>query len=160
MNERFKEKLAGDERIARDIRTVTAMIEITCKGTHKDRERSPLVSDAAEAGVYGKRSPVLCEECAELTRYAETRRAFCPKHPKPFCSYCDTHCYRAKEREQIIHVMRYAGPRSLFSRHWLRAIQHVIDGRKAKKAHLAAGGTLPPRRPRQEGVTPAPEDKE
>ena len=160
MNERFAKKLADDERIAKDIRTVTAMIEITCKGTHQDRERTPLESDAAEGGVYGKRIPILCEECAELTRYAEARRAYCPKDPKPFCAYCDIHCYRAKERKEIIDVMRYAGRRSLFTRHWLGAIKHVIDGRKAKKAHLAAGGTLPPKRTRDKTTSGTTQEKE
>lgn len=158
---RFAERLGTDAKIAKDIRTVTAMIEITCKGEHKDRVRTPLASEAVDAGVYGKRTPILCEECAELTRYAEKRRVYCPKHPKPFCAYCDVHCYRQKERDEIIHVMRYAGPRSLFSRHWLRAIEHVIDGRKAKREHLAAGGTLPPKRSKTDkttnGTTTGPE---
>ena len=160
LNERFAQKLDADERIAEDIRTVTAMIEIACKGTHSDRERTPLLSDAAESGVYARRPVILCEECAELARYAEARRAFCPKDPKPFCAYCDVHCYRAAERKRIIDVMRYAGRRSLFTRHWLGAIRHVLDGRKARKAHLAAGGTLPSMRSRDKTTTGTTQEKE
>ena len=135
MNERIAKRVEQDPKVAHDITTVTYMIEIHCKGNHADRERPLLHSDGTELGIYGKHIPHVCEECAELVRYAEKRRAYCPKDPKPFCSYCDTHCYAPAQRQSITEVMRYAGPRTMFSRHFPAAVKHVMDGRAAKREH-------------------------
>jgi predicted amidophosphoribosyltransferase len=105
-----------------------------CVGVHKGAARSTLTSDGADLGVYGNRLPVVCEECAGLLRYAEQRRAYCPKDPKPFCSHCDTHCYAPEMREQMREVMRYAGPRSMFHGHAIDGVKHLIEGRKARAA--------------------------
>lgn len=131
---RFTQRVA-DPKVAHDIRVVSGLIEIYCKGTHQDRSRSPLDSAASQLGVYGSHPPKMCEECADHARYAETRRAYCPQDPKPFCAHCETHCYKPDEAEWERRVMRYAGPRSLFSRYASDAIKHMRDSRRWRKTH-------------------------
>ncbi|MDO8963579.1 MAG: nitrous oxide-stimulated promoter family protein [Coriobacteriia bacterium] len=132
MNETFARKMA-DPAARKDTRLLGDFSAIYCRGVHRSSVRTGLVSDGADLGVYGSKPPAVCDECAELLRYAEKRRAYCPKDPKPFCSYCDTHCYRADMREQMRAVMRYAGPRSIFHGHAIDGIRHVIEGRRAKR---------------------------
>jgi hypothetical protein len=132
VNETFVKRMS-EPAVRKDTRLLGDFSAIYCKGMHPEAKRRPLVSDGAELGVYGRGAPVVCAECAELLVYAEKRRAFCPKDPKPFCSYCDTHCYKTDMREQMREVMRYAGPRSLLHGHAIDGIRHVIDGRRAKK---------------------------
>ncbi|MGV8083199.1 MAG: nitrous oxide-stimulated promoter family protein [Coriobacteriia bacterium] len=119
--------------VARDIKVLGGLAEIWCRGHHRAAERRPVATPAAKAGVYGARRPVLCAECEAHLVYAEKRRALCPKDPKPFCSYCDTHCYKRDEREWLRRMMRYAGPRSLFSRHAVHAVRHLIAGAAHRK---------------------------
>lgn len=137
MSDRFAAKMR-DPEVAKDTRLLGDFAVIYCNGVHPERERTPLVSDGAELGVYGRKLPVICDECAALLAYAEKRRAFCPKDPKPFCSYCDTHCYREAEREFMREVMRYAGPRSIVRGHAIDSVKHLMEGRKARKAVAAA----------------------
>jgi hypothetical protein len=133
MQDRFAEKMAEDAARS-DTRLLGDFTRIYCRGVHGDVHRSPLASDGADLSVYGTRPPTVCDECAELLRYAEKRRAYCTKDPKPFCSYCDTHCYSADMRERMREVMRYAGPRSLFHGHAIDGVKHLIEGRRARKA--------------------------
>jgi hypothetical protein len=132
MNQRFRDRMS-DPEVVHDTRLLGDFCVIYCKGNHAGRERIPLTSDAATLGVYRK-SPVVCEECAELLRYAEQRRASCSKEPKPFCSYCDTHCYKPEMRESMREVMRYSGPRSVMHGHAIDSVRHLIDGRRARAA--------------------------
>lgn len=132
MNERFAEKMAS-EQVRVDTRTLADFVGIYCDAHHKDRDRARLVSDAATLGVYGRNSHVLCDECAEHLRYAEKRRAFCPRDPKPFCAHCDTHCYRDEERVWQREMMRFSGPRSVFHGHAVDGIKHVIAARKWRR---------------------------
>ena len=110
MQDRVAEKMSAPEARA-DTRLLGAFTDIYCRGRHRGAPRSPLVSDGVVVGVYGRRIPLVCDACAGLLRYAEQRRALCPKDPKPFCSTCDTHCYRPEMRDSIRMVMRYSGPR-------------------------------------------------
>jgi hypothetical protein len=136
VNERIRERMS-DPRVVRDTRLLGDFSVIYCRGNHAERERKPLASDGVILGVYRK-APVVCEECAGLLRYAERRRALCPKEPKPFCSYCDTHCYRPEMRESMREVMRYSGPRSVVHGHAIDSVRHLIEGRKAKAAAARA----------------------
>ncbi len=133
MQERFAEKMAGSDARS-DTRLLGDFTHIYCRGVHAGAHRSSLVSDGAELGIYGSKRPEVCTECADLLRYAEKRRAFCPKDPKPFCSYCDTHCYSPEMRERMREVMRYAGPRSILHGHAIDGVKHLIEGRKARAA--------------------------
>jgi hypothetical protein len=143
VNERFAEKMR-DEQVVKDTRLLGDFSVIYCRGNHHGALRAPLESDGTALGVYGRRAPVVCEECAELLRYAERRRAFCPKEPKPFCSYCDTHCYSADKREFVREVMRYSGPRSVTRGHAIDSMRHLIEGRRAKRQ---AGASVSEREP-------------
>lgn len=98
-------------RLAREKRTVQAMVHIACRGRH-----------ATQNG--------LCERCEELLSYALKRLDRCPfQADKPTCANCPVHCYRPSMREEIRAVMRYAGPRMLL-RHPILAIRHLIDGQR------------------------------
>ncbi|MBR3840899.1 MAG: nitrous oxide-stimulated promoter family protein [Erysipelotrichales bacterium] len=67
------------------------------------------------------------EEAKELINYVNHRLSVCPfKDKKKFCSHCSVHCYEESKRELIKKVMRYSGPRLLFT-HPLLVIKHVIE---------------------------------
>ncbi len=101
-------------RIQREISTVEAMIRIYCRGRHGGRS--------------------VCISCSELSDYARERLRKCPfGEAKTVCSRCAVHCYRPEMRARIRTVMRYSGPRMLYS-HPLMTIRHMID--KRRKAPL------------------------
>ena len=94
---------------------VSQMIALYCKKQHK-------------TGKNG-----LCEVCEQLDRYARERSDKCPfMENKTFCSNCRIHCYKPEMREQIRQVMRFSGPRMIFS-HPAAAFRHVIETKKEKK---------------------------
>lgn len=102
-----------------ELRTVEAMIRLYCRRKEGNSE--------------------LCPQCTELLEYAKKQIGRCPfKGDKPTCRLCKIHCYRPDMRQKICEVMRYAGPRMIFS-HPLMAIRHVskelktILGRAFKK---------------------------
>lgn len=75
----------------------------------------------------------LCEKCQELERYAHMRSNKCPfMETKTFCSNCRVHCYQPKMREEIKKVMRYSGPRLIFTYPFL-VLSHIIEERKERK---------------------------
>ena len=140
VQDRFAEKMT-DAKARADTKLLGDFAEIYCRGVHRGAQRAVLVSDGSGLGVYGRTAPVVCADCAELLKYAEKRRAFCPKHPKPFCSYCDTHCYSPDMRERMRNVMRYAGPRSILHGHAIDGVKHLLEGRKAAAAARATAET-------------------
>lgn len=98
-------------RIAREKRTIRAMVRIFCRDKHG-----------------GRAGP--CDECRELVEYAECRLDRCPfGADKPTCAKCPIHCYKPAMRRRVREVMRYAGPRMLL-RHPVLALRHLLDGRK------------------------------
>jgi len=98
-------------RLARERRTIEAMIAIYCREHHR----------------HGSG---LCDECATLRAYADRRLDLCPYGPdKPTCVNCSAHCYQPRMRENVKDVMRYAGPRML-KRHPILAVRHLLDGRR------------------------------
>lgn len=114
-------------RLARELQTLTAMIELHCRDAHGTTN-------------------ALCEHCAGLLAYATRRLDRCVfGDDKPTCANCKVHCYKAEKREQVRQVMRYAGPRML-TKHPILALRHLfIDGRreapelpKAKKERSTA----------------------
>jgi len=112
-SDRTEEKAAvadPSRRIAREKKTVAAMIRLYCRRHHgRLRHRR------------------LCKECDELHEYAMARLDRCPlAAEKPPCSKCPIHCYRPAMRDRIREVMRYAGPRMLI-RHPILAIGHLLD---------------------------------
>ena len=98
----------------REKRTVSLMIRIYCKKKHGTRKG-------------------LCPACEALDAYARMRSDKCPfMETKTFCSNCKVHCYKADMREKIRAVMRFSGPRMIFS-HPIMAIRHVIESKKEKR---------------------------
>jgi len=98
-------------RIAREKRTVRAMVRIYCRAHHESPEE-------------------FCPDCTELLVYAMDRLSRCPTGAdKPTCADCTIHCYKSAMRSRIKTVMSYAGPRMIF-KHPILAIYHVLDGRR------------------------------
>ncbi len=97
----------SDRRLAREWKTVAAMIRIYCREHH--------------AGG-------LCAECQDLMRYVRLRLDRCRfGEGKPTCAKCPVHCYQRDCREQIKEVMRFAGPRMVWEHPWL-SMWHLLDG--------------------------------
>ena len=132
MNEKFLAKM-NDTKVVSDTKTLADFIAIWCDGHHADRERRAVQTDGATLGIYGRKVPVLCQECEAHLAYAEKRRAYCQEDPKPFCAYCETHCYKSDEREWQRQMMRYSGPKSLLKGHLAAGIKHALDGRAYRK---------------------------
>ncbi len=94
---------------------VSEMIALYCRKKHKTKRDQ------------------LCTQCAELTEYARQGSEKCPfMENKTFCSNCRVHCYKPDMREKIRAVMRFSGPRMIFS-HPITAVSHVIEPKKEKK---------------------------
>jgi len=102
------------DRLKRERHTIQVMIELYCHHHHQ--------------------SPgALCSECQELLSYAERRIERCPfQANKPTCAKCSVHCYKSDKRQQVRHVMRYAGPRMML-RHPILALWHLFDEMVAPK---------------------------
>jgi ferredoxin len=153
VNELFARRMR-DRKVAHDTRVLGDFTAIYCRGNHADRARSPLVSGAVALGVYGRRPPLLCDECAAHLIYAEERRAYCPVSPKPFCAHCDSHCYRPREAEWQRVMMRYSGPRSVLRGHAIDGLKHVIEGRAHRRQAEPRRSTPP--EPPEEGPAMSP----
>ena len=92
-------------RIKREKKTVSLMIAIYCRHIHRNKN--------------------ICDDCSHLHDYAMKRLDTCKYGiDKPTCNKCPVHCYRKIEREQIRRVMRFAGPKMLFS-HPILALFHL-----------------------------------
>ena len=133
MDGRFAERMQ-DPKVAHDTKLLGDFTDMFCSGTHADRPRAALTSEGVTLGVYGSRVPALCSECAAFMRYAEARRVFCPKHPKPFCAACETHCYKPDMRDYSREVMRYSGPRSWKRGYLIDGVKHALEMRRFKKS--------------------------
>ena len=132
MNERFT-KAMSDAKVVHDTTVLADFVQIWCDGHHAEETRHTVRTDAALLGVYGRKTPTLCAECEAHLAYAEKRRAYCPKDPKPFCAHCDTHCYKSDERTWQQGMMRYSGPKSWRKGHAIDGIKHVLEARKWRK---------------------------
>ncbi|MFG0248014.1 MAG: nitrous oxide-stimulated promoter family protein [Phycisphaeraceae bacterium JB051] len=85
---------------------------------------------------HGKHDP-LCDDCQNLQDYAIIRLSRCRYgDDKPSCRQCVTHCYQKQMRQQMIKVMRYAGPRMMLY-HPIMAVQHLwTEWRSEPKASV------------------------
>jgi hypothetical protein len=78
----------------------------------------------------------LCGHCEDLLRFSEDRLRKCPHHhEKRPCKDCSTHCYKEPYRSAIREVMRFAGPRMLFS-HPILAIRHLLAGLQKRRKNF------------------------
>jgi len=95
-------------RIAREKRTIAAMLQIYCNDHHQSQGR-------------------LCHECSQLLDYAQRRLDNCPfQDAKPACNHCQVHCYSTRMQDRVKSVMRYAGPRMTL-RHPVLSLFHLLD---------------------------------
>ena len=100
-----------NKRIDREKRTVNNMIAMYCKNHHNQ-----------DKGV--------CVDCSTLMSYSNERLNKCVFGTnKPACSKCPVHCYKADKRGEIKVIMRYSGPRMIYTHPYL-AVMHIIDKRK------------------------------
>jgi len=78
----------------------------------------------------------LCSDCIDLHQYAQERidRCVFGSH-KPACSECPVHCYKLDYREKIRKVMKFAGPKMIFS-HPILAMTHMVSKRRSMKIIL------------------------
>jgi hypothetical protein len=106
-NKTVRRPLFAGKRLAREWKTMEAMIRLYCRDQHPE---------------HG-----LCPDCCQLMEYARMRLERCRfGSEKPTCANCPVHCYQPARREQIKAVMRYAGPRVLWRYPWLSA-RHWLD---------------------------------
>ncbi len=100
-------------RMAREARTIAAMMHIYCQRKH------------------GSRRHELCADCSDLLEYAFMRLEKCPfQEEKSTCVNCKVHCYKPDRRQQIRDVMRFAGPYMLTRHPYLAFMHLVIDSRR------------------------------
>lgn len=113
----MRNKKSIEEKRELEKEVVAWMIKKYCRGKHKSLHNGQ----------------VPCKECQQLIDYAMFRSDKCPFiETKTFCSNCKVHCYKPEMREKIKDVMRYSGPRMLFS-HPVMAIRHVILSSREKQ---------------------------
>ncbi|GAB4311425.1 MAG: nitrous oxide-stimulated promoter family protein [Candidatus Sumerlaeia bacterium] len=121
-------------RIAREKRTVAAMMRLYCR-VHR-HARPP--------------GQNLCPDCAALLEYSHRRLDACVYgDAKPTCAQCPVHCYKPAMRERMREMMRFAGPRMVWRHPWL-ALRHLLDER------LSPSPPPPPPRKKTTGFTPQP----
>ena len=96
------------KNLAFEHKTMCLMIEILCHQNH----------------CGGKR---LCAECTELQAYCTERLHKCPfGENKLACQNCKVHCYHKIMRQRVREVMRFAGPRMIWSHPYL-ALRHLYQ---------------------------------
>jgi hypothetical protein len=101
-------------RLEQEHKTINTMIRMYCKHFHDCDDD-------------------LCQECADLFQYAEERLKGCRfGEEKPTCDTCTVHCYKPDMREKIRTVMRYAGPRMIYT-HPIMGFRHIFKKMKKKE---------------------------
>lgn len=106
--------MSSQARLTRERHTIQTMISIYCHGQHHTTKS-------------------VCPECAALSAYAMQRIDKCPfQADKPTCAKCPVHCYKPEMRERVRRVMRYSGPRMMFS-HPVLTFWHYYDEYSKKR---------------------------
>jgi hypothetical protein len=108
--------IASKEDIQNDTDKLVRFLSLYCKAHHGDSDKDSFLFDYKRMPVLVKSGPELCSECTRLLRHAIVMRVLCPLDPKPKCRKCPQHCYLPEYKEKMEKVMRYSGPRSLFTR--------------------------------------------
>ena len=103
--------IPSKSRLDREKKTVKTMVRMFCKKKHKPEKD-------------------FCKHCLELIEYAENRLKYCRfGENKPVCEKCPIHCYKTDMREKVRKVMRYAGPRMIYS-HPIMGFRHLFNKRR------------------------------
>ena len=122
-------KLNDGPRIAEEMTTVSAMIDVYCRTEHRGAGRRRPQYRSADQGTSrdtDSGTAGACRDCEGLRTYALRRLELCRYgEDKPTCKNCPTHCYRHDRREAIREVMVKAGPRMLWHRPVL-AVKHLV----------------------------------
>lgn len=93
-------------RLKEEKRTMEAMVSAYCRAHHGAKDD-------------------LCESCADFLAYSLKRLACCPfGAEKPVCAKCKIHCYKPEYKVTARDIMRWAGPRLLFS-HPVLTLKHL-----------------------------------
>ncbi len=104
------------------------------KKWNKEKKLIPVMIRKYCHGHHHTKGKEVCDECKELTEYALFRLSKCPfKENKQFCSFCKIHCYKPDMRAKIKDVMRYSGPRMIFTNP-IFSMSHVTQMIKYKKS--------------------------
>lgn len=97
-----------NKRLQREQKTIGKMVKMYCRSKHNSHKS-------------------LCEDCSNLLTYALSKIDRCLfGEEKPACSECWVHCYAKENREKIRIVMRFAGPRMMYTHPYL-GIMHFVD---------------------------------
>ncbi len=98
----------NNSRIERERKTVDSMIALYCHHFHSQPKG-------------------LCDDCKNISEYSDFRLDNCVfGTTKPVCAKCRVHCYKPEMREKIKAIMRFAGPRMIFTHPHL-ALMHIAD---------------------------------
>lgn len=109
--------MPNQNRLEREAQTLQAMFAIYCNSQH------------------GSHS-ALCANCQELQDYSLHRLEHCRfQQGKTTCAKCPVHCYKPAMRARIKQVMRFSGPRMLFT-HPMMTLRHYLDGLREKPVEL------------------------
>ncbi len=112
---RMKTITHTEEKREKELLVLKEMILMYCRGNHE-------IENGKEC----------CSECQKLIDYGSQRVMHCPfMETKTFCANCKVHCYKPEMREQIRQVMRYSGPRMIYT-HPGMAMWHVVTTVKEK----------------------------
>lgn len=118
-----------------EFKTVQLMTNIYCKAHHK------IVQHAVSSPNALKPNGKLCEQCVDFLEYALLRLDRCPYgEKKPTCRQCPIHCYKPEYKAMSQTIMRYAGPRMLFT-HPILAIKHLLAERRPVPMKPTAGAS-------------------
>ncbi|MFW9969861.1 MAG: nitrous oxide-stimulated promoter family protein [Candidatus Odinarchaeota archaeon] len=103
---------SSKNRVEKEKKTIKTMIRMYCKSNHNPSEE-------------------FCDYCLDLFEYAIERLKYCKfGENKPTCEKCPIHCYKPDMREQVRKVMRYSGPRMIYT-HPIMGFRHLF--KKLKK---------------------------
>jgi len=95
-------------RLEKERLTIKIMINMYCKKLHGNKRN-------------------LCQSCSDLFSYAEIRLKYCTfGENKPTCANCPIHCYKPEMRGKIREIMRYTGPRMIYT-HPIIGFRHLFN---------------------------------
>lgn len=98
---------ASKNRLEKERKIINTMIRMYCKNFHNPKSE-------------------FCEDCLELFEYASKRLDYCQfGENKPICEKCPIHCYKPDMREKVRKIMRYAGPRMIYT-HPIMGFRHLF----------------------------------
>ena len=98
---------SSDSPLDKERKTIRTMIRMYCKNHHHPKSEC-------------------CEDCLELFEYASKRLKYCQYgDQKPTCAKCPIHCYKPEMRDRIRKIMRYSGPRMIYT-HPIMGFRHLF----------------------------------